>query len=213
MENIAQYCPDEFSRKPEAFDKHGKYKATQHRQFLLYCGMVVMHGILNEEVYLHFLLLSTAMRCLACSSPSASQLLFARLVLQKFITRCETIYDKNFLSYNIHALQHLPDDVEKFGPLDSFSAFPYENNMTFLHKYYRKPGMPLQQISFRLSEEERVEMNDVPTTRENTVKLFPKKDRGPMPTNLTDEVLLTFRTFRKIEMTKMSLAIDLGNNC
>lgn len=29
--------------------------------------------------------------------------------------------------YNVHSLIHLTADVDRFGPLDAFSAFKYEN--------------------------------------------------------------------------------------
>jgi len=84
---------------------------------------------------------------------------FANLALQKFVNRWENLYGSIFNSYNVHGLLHLTDDVRRLGPLDSFSAFPYENNIMIFRKYCRKPGLFLQQIANRMAEIEPRTMN------------------------------------------------------
>jgi len=79
---------------------------------------------------------------------------FADCALQKFVIRSEHLYGLIFTSYNVHGLTHLTNDVRRLGPLDSFFAFPYENNMVMFKKFCRKPGLPLQQISNRIAEME-----------------------------------------------------------
>lgn len=147
-----KFCPSDFARRPTSLELYSKYKATELRQFLLYTGPIVTRDILDEQLYKHFLLLHGAMRVLVSKSPSRQQLTFAELALNKFVLRCELLYGPNFNSYNVHGLLHLTDDVKRFGNLDSFSAFPYENNMSMFRKYFRKPSLPLQQICNRMSE-------------------------------------------------------------
>jgi len=100
----------------------------------------------------HFLLLHTTLRVLSSSSPSIVNLQFAKQVLQLFVEQAEIIYGASFLSYNVHVLLHLVDDVAKLGPLDSFSAFPFENNMRVFEKYCKKPHLYLQQIARRIAD-------------------------------------------------------------
>lgn len=153
--NILQkYCPSEFARRSRSLDLSSKYKATEFRQFLLYTGPVVTFGLLNDEVYKHFLFLHAALRILVSNSPLRQQLNFAELALQKFVPRCKNLYGSTFITYNVHGLLHFTDDVRWFGNLDSFSVFPYENNMSIFRKCCRKPGLPLQQFFNRMSEKE-----------------------------------------------------------
>lgn len=49
--------------------------------------------------------------------------------------------------------------MRQLGSLDSFSAFPYENNMSNFRKYCRKTNFPLQQFSNRMAEIEARETN------------------------------------------------------
>lgn len=151
--NILQkYCPSDFARRPRSLDMCSKYKATEFRQFIVYTGPVVAYGILDDKIYKHFLFLHAAMRVLISNSSSRLHLNFAELALQKFVERCEIFYGPTFNTYNVHGLLHLTDDVRRFGNLDSFSAFPYESNMSFFRKYCRKPDQPLQQFFRRMAE-------------------------------------------------------------
>ena len=197
---VKKYCPREFARLPEILKYFKEFKATEHRQFLLYYGTVITNGIVSNNTYLHYVLLSTAIRCLSFKSPSYCQLSFARLALKKFILGAELIYNLNFMSSNIHNLNHLVDDVEKFGPLDSYGAWAYENNVTFFRKYYRKPGTPIQQIDNRMVEREKHNVDKVKIRRnDNHIKLFNPWFGGPLPRNIADEVLQSWTIFQNLE--------------
>ncbi|XP_032687260.1 uncharacterized protein LOC116851694 [Odontomachus brunneus] len=101
-----------------------------------------MYGILDDQLYKHFLLLHAA-RILLLKSSSEKQL---------SLKYSNTLYGSNFINYNIHGLLHLTNDVRRLGNLESFSAFPYENNMSIFRKYCRKSGQPLQQFFNRMTE-------------------------------------------------------------
>ena len=122
MLTIAKHCPREFARKPESLQFLEDFKATQHRQFLLYFGIVVIKGIVSEDVYIHYLLLSTAVRCLSIQNASSTLLSFAKLALEQFILDADLVYDLNFISLNVHNLCHLYEDVVRYGPLDTYAA-------------------------------------------------------------------------------------------
>lgn len=77
---------------------------------------------------------------------------FVRDLLNNFVEHSKVIYGKQFLVYNVHTLIHLPDDVEKYGPLDSFSGFPFENYFSNVKSLVRSSKKPLQQICRRLHE-------------------------------------------------------------
>nr|CAI5866469.1 unnamed protein product [Callosobruchus analis] len=71
-------------------------------------------------------------------------------LLHTFVGHCKKIYGLEYLIYNIHILSHLSDDVGAFGPLDSFSAFPFENFLGEVKLYIKSPKNPLIQIYRRL---------------------------------------------------------------
>lgn len=63
------------------------------------------------------------------------------------------MYGEQYVTSNFHYLIHLNEDVKMYGPLDSYSAFDFENHMQILKRILRKHANPLQQIHRRLSEE------------------------------------------------------------
>ncbi|XP_032689091.1 uncharacterized protein LOC116852650 [Odontomachus brunneus] len=151
LETLKHYCPRDFAKRPRGLRDYKRFKATENRQFLLYTGIVVMYGVLDKDVYLHFVLLHAAIRSLTYKR-SSQNFYFAHLVLRTYVEKCEAIYGMAFFSYNIHGLLHVVGDAKRFGSFDAYSAFPYENNMLIFRKYCRKPDLPLQQIANRRVE-------------------------------------------------------------
>jgi len=149
---LREYCRSEFARRPRTLDLCSKYKATEFRQFLLYTGPVVTYSLLNDELYKHFLFLHNAIRILVSKFPSRQHLNFAELVLQKLVLRCCNLYGPTFNTNNVHGILHLTNDVRMLDNLNSFSAFPYESNMSIFSKYGRKPDLLLQQFANKMTE-------------------------------------------------------------
>lgn len=56
------------------------------------------------------------------------------------------------MSYNVHCLIHLCDDVRKFGTIQNFSAFKFENYMYQIKQKLKTSGKPLNQIINRINE-------------------------------------------------------------
>jgi hypothetical protein len=54
--------------------------------------------------------------------------------------------------YNVHSLSHICDDIDKFGPINEFSCFPFESFMRQVKHYVKGPKRPAVQIINRLQE-------------------------------------------------------------
>ncbi|OXU17067.1 hypothetical protein TSAR_009001 [Trichomalopsis sarcophagae] len=180
LEQVSKFCPRDFARKPVNIDKHGKFKATEHRQILLYSGVNVFNGLVNSAVYKHFVLLHVAIRILADSHHTPRAIDFAQEYIETFVELASDVYVE-FLSFITHSLLHLSDDARSFGHLDSFSAFPYENNMTFCRKLCRKPNQHLQHISNRIHESCRTASK--PYVDPNHLKFVRNHVNGPTPSS------------------------------
>ena len=86
---------------------------------------------------------------------------FSEELLKHFVLSCKIIYGTEFLVHNVHNLLHLCDDARRFGTLDSFSNFRFENYLQKLKKLVRKPNNILSQIMRRLSEISNAETSPV----------------------------------------------------
>ena len=74
-------------------------------------------------------------------------------LLVSFLEQSDNLYTSNFVSYNVHSLLHISQDVLRFGPLYSFSAYRFENYYGQMKKYLRKTDKPLEQLIKRPDEE------------------------------------------------------------
>ncbi|KAF4522104.1 hypothetical protein B566_EDAN011256, partial [Ephemera danica] len=150
---IRTHIPSDFSRKPRSITDLLRWKATECRLFLLYTSPYLLPSIVSNSVLKHFLSLHVAIRILVSKTyASISNIRFARTLLDYFVRNFKSLYGRSNMTFNVHGLLHIVDDVERFGPLDDYSAFRYENFLQTCKKLLRKAASPLQQIYKRLSE-------------------------------------------------------------
>lgn len=147
---MAGYIPSEFSRKSRSLAELARWKATELREFLLYTGPIVLKNVVPKRLYDHYLILHVAIKLLVAQHFCQEFNDYAKQLLVLLLTEARAIYGKEFLSYNVHNLIHLPVDVRHFGNLDSFSAFPFENYLHEIRNLLRKHNQTLAQIIRRL---------------------------------------------------------------
>lgn len=152
LENQKKNIPFEFNRKSRSLFESKRWKATEFRTFLLYTGSVVLKSILNYDQYLNFLTLHVAITILSNSKHMEQYLNYSKSLLQYFVETFIKLYGKENPSHNLHHLLHICDDAEKFGTLQEFSAFPFENYLQSILKMIRKNNKELEQIVCRISE-------------------------------------------------------------
>jgi len=89
-------CSD-FSRYPRGLNDLPRWKATEHRLFLLYSGPVVLKGIHNDECYKHFICLHICFRILLTPDINIELVNFSEKLLIYFVEKFEKFYGKNIL--------------------------------------------------------------------------------------------------------------------
>ena len=183
---LAPHIPREFARKPRSLSDIMRWKATELRQFLLYTGPVVLLNVLSEELYKNFLLLFLGITILVSDEFAKKYCKYAKEILKTFVENLKILYGKGFIVYNVHGLIHLAEDVEKFGALDNFSAFIFENKLKSVKKLIRKPTHVLQQLSNRLSEAAAASKTLSATLQNDGLKskLSKQHSNGPVPVGL-----------------------------
>lgn len=143
--------PFEIHRSIRTLDHIHYWKGTEFRTFLLYVGIVALKDHLSECEYEMFLNLYCAVTL--CSSNAYQRyLLVARNLFIDFIESHIEIHKESSITMNIHNTSHVVDDVETFGPLDTISAYEFENTLHHLKLRLKQCNSPLQQIARRISE-------------------------------------------------------------
>ncbi|KAL2102315.1 hypothetical protein ACEWY4_001483 [Coilia grayii] len=184
-----QYVPMDFACKPRGLSERLRWKATELRQFLLYTGPVTLHNMLSSSVYNNFMLLSVAIFILASPSLSATFRDFAHQLLVSFVIPFSELYGPEFVTYNVHGLTHLSEDVKHRGHLDLISGFPFEDYLGRMKKMLRTPHHPLAQVIRRISEMDHLVENEALQEKRQLLK---EHDHGPIPSCMVDCKVVQF---------------------
>ncbi len=148
--------PTEINKPNRSLNCLSFWKATEFRTFLLKTGPIILRGHLTEEMYNHFLALHCAVTI--CSSEYLKPYVpVAKRLFRTFTEKFDDLYGAENSTYSIHSLIHVTDDVERFGVVDNYSAFPGESNLGFLKNLVRGGHLPLQQVVRRIAERESCE--------------------------------------------------------
>jgi len=122
MTDLKVYCLSEFNCRPNKFSMFNHFKAIELRQLLLYTAPAVLQSVINEEYYEHFMLsfiqLHFVIRLFSLQNIPNSTYAWYQKALESYVNLCE----EQFLSYNVHGLLHIVDDIARLCPLESYNA-------------------------------------------------------------------------------------------
>lgn len=156
MTNLNTQIPKEFQRQfTQPLGLVSRWKATELRFFLLYCGPLVLKNLLPKNHYEHFLHLFVALRILCCQKMINNNYVdHAEIYLKRFVLLCGKYYKLESMVLNVHSLIHLVDEVRYFKcTLSKLTAFPFENELGNIKKRLRSGYKALHQYCSRLTEE------------------------------------------------------------
>ena len=105
---------------------HGRYKASQWKNWTLIYSVYALHGLLPEEHLNCWHTFVMACRLLTVPTLSCADLTKADMLLLKFCRQFEVLYGKDYVRINMHLHCHLKECVEDYGPVYSFWCFAFE---------------------------------------------------------------------------------------
>ncbi|KAJ8673033.1 hypothetical protein QAD02_004294 [Eretmocerus hayati] len=152
-ESLKKWTPMEFGRKPRSFKDFVHFKAEEFRTLDLYTASIVFSKYMNEVSMKHFNKFSLAIRYLTSEEYCYTKNADAKALLKEYVVELIFLYGVHNIIYNAHNNLHLPDEVMRHGPLDSFSAWRYENHLRFVRKNIRKGNQVLAQVIKRSNEQ------------------------------------------------------------
>ena len=200
--SLRKYFPAEFSGKPIALKDICHWKATEYRLFLLYIGSILLQNIVSQGIYDHFMLFHVALTILVDFCLCYTHLDFADRLLRRFVKNFTLLYPSNPITYNLHSLIHLIDDVRKYGPLDKFSCFPFENYFDHLKKWIRSAKNSLAQAAHCLGEDFHLNDSQQDYSYISKLKSSPKTFAS-----------WNLPSYRKVVCKNMIVSIDKPDNC
>lgn len=203
---IRNSMPCEFARKPRALTEFERWKATEFRQFLVYTGPVILYKRLPKALYKNFMLLSVAISIYLHPINCYTHRQYAHERMVLFVNHYAQLYGNDMITYNVHGLVHLSEEVERYGPLDNISCFPFENYLGQLKRLVRKPESPLEQVIRRVLE---VQSATSICTPSKCTKLFQQQHQaGPVPGEM-----VVSQQYKVLNLPNFTLKISDGDNC
>ncbi|XP_066936547.1 uncharacterized protein [Clytia hemisphaerica] len=140
--------PNYITRAPRTIKSNlGYWKASEFRSFLLYYFVPVMSKLLPSIYFEHFYLLSHAVHLLLKSNITSNDIATAKRFIFLFCSTFDKLYQRRYMTINIHSLIHLPKTVSELGPLYVYSLFSFEDKNGFILKLIHGT----QNISFQLA--------------------------------------------------------------
>lgn len=161
---IKPYITSEFARKLRDLSEVDRW-TTEFRQFLMYTGIIIMKSVRLTSYYNHFLSFSVAIKILTDAHLCITDYTYAKSLLLWFVSNYGKLYDDEYISYNVHNLIHLADDVKNFGCLDNFSSFKFENHLQKIKKKVRQSRKPLEELSNHICEELQLPIQPYPVVQ------------------------------------------------
>nr|XP_050031715.1 uncharacterized protein LOC126527914 [Dermacentor andersoni] len=147
---LATKPPHCMTRLPRPVKDRGHWKASEWRQWILFYALPCLDGILHPEYRKHLSRLSEGIHILLQEELGARDIDRAETLLRNFVCRCKTLHDTAFMTFNVHALQHLGNCARSLGPLWAHSAFVFEGgNGHIVRLVSAANGLP-RQITERL---------------------------------------------------------------
>jgi hypothetical protein len=135
---------------------------------------------------------------------------YANDLLRLFVRASPKIYGDKFVSFNVHCLIHLVEDVKNHGSLEEFSAFCYENKIQVIKNMLKKSVRPLQKIVLRLEKENCV-LSSLRQSKCINLDRFTLQDShccGPMVKGLT-----CVEQFKKLSLKNTFITSCIPDNC
>lgn len=218
MSDFLEKCklPSEIHRPVRGLNELTHWKGTEYRSFLLYVSIVVVRKFFDDpKIFQHFLLYYCAVVICTRSDQCPDNLNIAESMFQDFLVNFKVLYGIDFFSSNLHNLCHVVDDVRKFGPLETFSAYPFESKLFVIKRLLRSGNLPLSQVAKRISELQQAKL---------LKRMTPvKSDRFKLQNEMKqfDEADASFLSFLKcqnatiyveVELPKFSLRSDVEKN-
>ncbi|KAF9806450.1 hypothetical protein SFRURICE_001245 [Spodoptera frugiperda] len=132
---------------------------------------------------------SIRLRCFICDSPARAYI--KELLHCVFVDHFKDFYGEDYMTSNVHNVVHITDEVQRFGPLPTFSAYPFENKLFSIKRMLRQGNNPLAQVAKRCSEVSKITKNRENQQLENREPFVTTNSRNLTVLHLKEYIIST----------------------
>ena len=128
--------PHDFNRKLRPFRDFKRWKDREVQNLFLHASLPLLKFLLPPNLFYHLSIFVTAIWLLMDDKISSNDIDVAKILLVHYGRLVESLYGKSEVTYTVHALQHLPEQVKNFGPLILHSGFVFEAMISHLKRLF-----------------------------------------------------------------------------
>lgn len=165
--------PKEMYRLPKFIKKKNAWKAADWLYWILFDSVPCLKGILPDNAFNSFMHFVNSMYIALSDEISNEDLMQCEIHFIQFVGESQKLYDKEFMTFNVHVLLHVAKNIRKSGPLWATSAFPHESNIGKLKKFVRGSNGVTDKIADFVIEATKLK-NDISQMPENYCSIFCK---------------------------------------
>ena len=114
----------------------GKFSPKGFYQ-LIFLYTFLFYNCFNTKIYFrHLVKYILLLRILSQDIITPEDIEFTKILVDEFLSDFADLYGEINMTFNLHCLQHLPNQVQKYGPLHKCDCFPFEGwfkNTKLLH--------------------------------------------------------------------------------
>lgn len=192
-------------------DTIGKWKAIEYRNFGLYLGMIVLKNNVKDYIFKHLLLYFCALNIISSKHHLKRLFPVAEWCIKLFVERFKVIFGSHHFSSNVHNLIHLMDDIKRFGPVNTFSTYPFEGLLFKIRRLLRSGNLPLIQVARRIIEMDST--NSVENESINPLSFSLGKPLSIRVSDLDKILPMKYELYSRIIFAKFELISGRDEDC
>lgn len=141
--------PHQVCRLTRPLEDNAYWNAKVWENWALFMSLPLFSTRLPSKYVKYWSMLVESLHILLKSVISISELSRVEKLLKKFVELTQQYFGKSAMTYNIHQLSHVVDNVQNWGPLWSHSAFSFESgNHRLMQAIHCANGAILQILRF-----------------------------------------------------------------
>jgi hypothetical protein len=130
---LAVRIPYECNRQTRGVKDIAHWKANEWKTWMMVC-IPILDGILPAKYLNNLSKFVLSMSLLLTDNVTKENIALSKTLYKEFAQKAAKLYGKEICSFNMHILHHSGDCVLNWGPLWSYSLFPFENANGMLTK-------------------------------------------------------------------------------
>ncbi len=119
--------PPDISRTLRPVVDRPYYKANEYRSIAFYVAFRMIRDILDQRYLFSVIKYILFLRILCQEVVSKEDVVTSQRLIEEFSHEYQVLFGRGSMTYNLHAHLHLPLQVWRYGPLNRYSAFPFES--------------------------------------------------------------------------------------